>query len=571
MSGHFLLLLGIAVGAGVITAISPCVFPVLPILFAGGGARAARSNADRVDRSVQTDARARLARPEVGISSDALSRRRPLAIIAGLVASFAVFTLFATWILNKLGLPEDLLRNLAIALLFLLAATLVFPQLGHLLERPLYFLSRRRTRSDLGGGFLLGASLGLVFVPCAGPVLGAISANAARVQFGWRTILVTVFYALGAAVPMLAIAFLGEDVTRRLRASAAQVRMALGLVTALAALAIVFNADQRLQTWFPNYTDFLQSKVERNSVARKELAKLQREHRTTAATAPNFQGVDAWINSKPLTIEGLRGKVVLVDFWTYSCINCLRTLPHLEAWDRRYRKAGLVIVGVHTPEFAFEHVVSNVRQATKRLSVRYPVAVDNKYKTWDAYGNNVWPAEYLIDRRGRIREYKQGEGRYDDTERKIRELLGEPAGAQLASVRDRTPQHFTTPESYLGWQRLQRYAGSAITPDRMVRYRFPKAIAPDSLAYSGFWTVQGERIVSGPDARLWLSFVAQHVYLVLNGRGRLDVRVNGKHVRTIRVSGLSRLYTLLSYKTERAGLLELRFTPGISAYAFTFG
>ena len=183
MSGHFLLLLGIAVGAGVITAISPCVFPVLPILFAGGGTG---------------------------------GRRRPVAIIAGLIASFATFTLFATWILNRLGLPQDLLRNLGIALLFLLAATLVFPQLGMLLERPLYFLSRRRTRSDLGGGFLLGASLGLVFVPCAGPVLGVITTNAAQVEFGWKTVLLTVAYSLGAAGPMLVVAFLGADVTRRM-------------------------------------------------------------------------------------------------------------------------------------------------------------------------------------------------------------------------------------------------------------------------------------------------------------------------------------------------------------------
>jgi cytochrome c biogenesis protein CcdA/thiol-disulfide isomerase/thioredoxin len=531
MSGHFLLLLGIAVGAGVITAISPCVFPVLPILFAGGGSR------------------------------------RPLPIIAGLVASFAVFTLFATWILKQLGLPQDFLRNLAIALLLVLAATLVFPPVARLLERPFYFLTRRQPH---GGGFLLGASLGLVFVPCAGPVLGAISANAARVQFGWRTVLVTLFYALGAAVPMLAVAYLGEGVTRRLRASAPRLRPALGVVMALAALAIIFNADQKLQTWFPNYTDALQGKVERNSVARKELAKLQKS-KPHGPTAPGFRGIDAWINSKPLSIDALRGKVVLVDFWTYSCINCLRTLPHLEAWDMRYRKAGLVIVGVHTPEFAFEHVVSNVRQATRRLGVRYPVAVDNEYKTWDAYGNNVWPAEYLIDRSGRVREYKQGEGRYADTERKIQQLLGEPAGAQLASVRDETPQHFTTPESYLGWERLQRYVGSPIRPDAMIRYRLPKAIPPDSLAYSGFWSVQRQRIVAGREARLALSFVAQHVYLVLSGRGRLEVRVNGKHVRTIRIGGLSRLYTLLSYKKERAGGLELRFTPGISAYAFTFG
>ena len=534
MSSHFLLLLGFAVGAGVITAISPCVYPVLPILFAGG------------------------------------SSRRPLRIIAGLVASFATFTLFATWILKQLGLPDDFLRDLAIALLFVLAATLVFPQVGVWLERPLYFLSRRRLGTDLGGGFLLGVSLGLVFVPCAGPVLTAISANAARVQFGWRTIVVTVFYSLGAAVPMLAVAYLGGDVTRRIRANAVQFRAVLGIVMALAALAIVFNADQKLQKWVPNYTDALQSKVERNHVARAELAKLDRPKKTPA-NAPPFRGIDAWINSKPLSIDSLRGKVVLVDFWTYSCINCLRTLPHLEAWDMRYRKAGLVIVGVHTPEFAFEHVVSNVRQATKRLGVHYPVAIDNDYKTWDAYGNNVWPAEYLIDRSGRIREHKEGEGQYDDTERTIQQLLGEPAGAQLASVRDRTPQHFTTPESYLGWERLERYVGSTITPDRMVRYHFPKAVPPDSLAYSGFWSVGPQRIIAGPSARLALSFVAQHVYLVMSGSGRLDVRVNGRHVKTIRVGGLSRLYTLLSYKTERAGGLELRFTPGISAYAFTFG
>ena len=157
---------------------------------------------------------------------------------------------------------------------------------------------------------------------------------------------------------------------------------------------------------------------------------------------------------------------MLVDFWTYSCINCLRTLPHLEAWDKRYRKAGLVIVGVHTPEFAFEHVPSNVREASRKLGVRYPVAIDDDYRTWSAYQNDAWPAEYLIDKRGHVREIKKGEGQYDETERSIRTLLGEPSGAQLASVKDRTPQHLTTPESYLGWERLDRYVGSPLTRER---------------------------------------------------------------------------------------------------------
>jgi cytochrome c biogenesis protein CcdA/thiol-disulfide isomerase/thioredoxin len=551
MSGGLILLLGIAVAAGVITAISPCVFPVLPILFAGGGSG---------------------------------GRRRPLAIVAGLVASFATFTLFATWILRRLHLPQDFLRNLSIALLFLVAATLIIPQLAVLVERPLARLSRRQPGGDLGGGFLLGASLGLVFVPCAGPVLSAISANAARVEFGWKTIVVTVAYSLGAAVPMLAVAAFGQRLTQRVRANAVRVRSALGVVMALAALAIVFDADQRLQTSFPNYTNFFQGKVERNSVARRELGRLQGRASPFAGPrsarlaglddfgeAPGFHGIDTWLNSRPLTLAALHGKVVLVDFWTYSCINCLRTLPHLEAWDARYRRAGLVIVGVHTPEFAFEHVVSNVRAAVGRLGVRYPVAIDNGYKTWDAYGNDAWPAEYLIDRSGHVREIKKGEGDYDGTERAIRMLLGEAPGEQLASVKDQTPQHLTTPESYLGWERLQRYAGSRIVPDRQVHYRFPAVLPPDSLAYAGRWRVEGQRIVAGRRARLRLRFFAQNVYLVLGGRGHLDVRVDGKPVRTVRIGGISRLYTLLRYRAEQEGLLELRFSPRISAYAFTFG
>jgi len=535
--------------AGLITAVSPCVLPVLPIVFAGGAGE---------------------------------HRRRPFAIIAGLAVTFLVSILFAALLLDALGLPKDLLRNVSIALLFLLAATLIFPQVGVWIERPLARLSRRTPDSDLGGGFLLGASLGLVFVPCGGPIIGAISANAARVHLGWQTVAITLAYALGAALPMLAIAALGQRATRRIRANAHSLRMGLGVVLALAALALVFNADTKLQTWFPDYTHALQG-PERSSVARDELAKLQRrgpsrfkaqtaaDKLTDYGPAPDFAGISEWINSKPLTLQQLRGRVVLVDFWTYSCINCLRTLPHLEAWDKRYRKAGLTIVGVHTPEFAFEHVPSNVREASRNLGVRYPVAIDDGYHTWDAYQNDSWPAEYLIDKRGHVREIKKGEGQYDETEETIRTLLGEPAGAQLASVKDRTPQHLTTPESYLGWERLDRYVGSPLSANVPVRYRFPREIPLNDLAYSGVWTVERQRIVAVHNARLRLHFLAQNVYLVLSGHGRLQVIVGGRPVKTIRVDGLSRLYTLLHYKGLAEGALELRFTAGIAAYAFTFG
>jgi cytochrome c biogenesis protein CcdA/thiol-disulfide isomerase/thioredoxin len=540
-----MLLYAIAFLAGVVTAISPCVYPVLPIIFAGGASG---------------------------------GRRRPYAIIAGLVVTFILSLLFVGWVLDQLGLPQDFLRKVSIAFLLLFAATLLIPQLARAVERPFLRLTRRPA-GDLGGGFLLGASLGLLFVPCGGPVLGFITTQTASLAGGKRVGL-AVAYALGAALPMLLLALGGQRAAGRMRSMNLQrpaVRAALGGVLALSALLIAFNVDKTLQTKVGDYTPFLQ-KAERSCYTRKQLGQrcLTTQPASSSALkdfgpAPPFTGISTWINSKPLTIASLRGRVVLVDFWTYSCINCLRTLPHLKAWDAAYRKAGLTIVGVHTPEFAFEHVPSNVRKATRELGVDYPVAIDDGYKTWDAYQNGAWPTEYLIDRRGHIREIKEGEGTYDETERTIRRLLGEPAQAQLASVKDTTPQHPTTPESYLGWERLQRYSGSELVPDRVVPYKFPRSVPLNTLAYDGLWRVERQRIVAIDRARLRLHFLAQNVHLVLGGRGMLRVLVDGKPVHTIRVGGLSRLYTLLSYPTLREGELELRFSPGITAYAFTFG
>jgi cytochrome c biogenesis protein CcdA/thiol-disulfide isomerase/thioredoxin len=527
--------------AGVVTAISPCAYPVLPIVFAGGASG---------------------------------GRRRPYAIIAGLVTTFVVSLLALTWILDRLGLPQDLLRNISIGLLFLVAATLIVPEFGRFVERPFARLSQRPA-GDLGGGFLLGASLGLVFAPCAGTILSAV-AGAAATAAGSRRVAVAIVYALGVALTLLAIALAARRGARRFR-NVERLRLGLGIVIGVAALGIAFNLDTKLQTWLPDYTDAAQKAIGekdcsvRTKLGQRCLASSRGSSLHDYGRAPNFTGISAWINSKPLTTKELRGKVVLVDFWTYSCINCLRTLPHLKAWDTAYRKDGLVIVGVHTPEFAFEHVVSNVRKATKELGVRYPVAVDNGAATWNAYQNSAWPTEYLVDRRGRIREIKEGEGDYSGTEMKIRELLGMSAGAQLAAVKDMTPQHLTTPESYLGWERLERYSGSELLPGRFSIYHFSPSLPPDGLTYDGLWKVERQRIVAGDRARLRLNFFAQDVYLVLGGHGTLQVYVDGGHVRTIKIAGLSRLYTLLSYPREQDGLLELRFTPGISAYAFTFG
>ena len=535
-------LLVIGLLAGVVTAISPCVLPVLPILLAGGA-----------------------------------SGRDPLRVIAGLVASFTAFTLFATWLLDRLGLPQDTLRNLAIVFLFVLAAVLLAPRAALVVERPLAVFSRFRPR---GGSFFFGATLGLVFVPCAGPVLATVTVVAANENVGFRAVLLTLAYATGAALPMLAIAWGGREAAAHLRRHAHTVRVASGVVVAVVATGLVFHVDDRLASLTPAYTSFLQKKIEDNADAKRELARVRGGGAALAAThkekdglpdygaAPQLHADGAWINSPPLTIAQLRGKVVLVDFWTYSCINCLRTLPHLKAWDAAYRDQGLVILGVHTPEFAFEHVTSNVRAAVKRLGVRYPVMQDNRFKTWDAYANQYWPAEYLIDRQGRVRHTHFGEGEYGQTEALIRRLLGTKTG-HARRVADATPTGLLTPESYLGYARLSNYVGRNPEPDRFADYRFPSDVPVNTLAYDGRWKVGPQQITAGRDARLRLHFEASNVYIVMGGRGTVEALVDGKHERTIHVDA-QRLYTVRTGKPADA-LLELRFSPGVEAYSFTFG
>jgi cytochrome c biogenesis protein CcdA/thiol-disulfide isomerase/thioredoxin len=542
-----LVLIGIGLAAGLITAISPCVLPVLPIIFAGGATG---------------------------------GRRKPFAIIAGLVLSFSAFTLFGVWLLKRLGLPEDLLRDIAIVLLFLVAATLLVPRVEELVQRPFLRLTRR-SGGDLGGGFLLGASLGLVFVPCAGPVLAAITVVGATQDVGARAIVLTLAYAIGAAIPMLLVAVGGRSAMGALRPHAQRIRQGLGVVVALTALAIALNVDRHFQTAIPGYTEALQGKVEESDRAQRELQKLRGQTREVAASsslrdfgqAPELTGLSNWINSRPQTFGKLRGKVVLIDFWTYSCINCLRTLPHVKAWDRTYRRRGLVVLGVHTPEFAFEHVPSNVEGAVRRLGIRYPVALDNDYGTWNAFQNQYWPAKYLIDRRGHLRYYHFGEGEYDTTEERIRTLLGESRAMLPVANRlsDNTPHAPLTPETYLGYQRLARFAQSTIEPDTFAEYHFPdRNLEQSELAYDGRWKVTGEEIVAGLGARLRLAFTARKVFLVLGGNGNVRVLLDEKERRVVRVNE-SRLYTLLSLPELREGLLELRFDPGVRGYAFTFG
>ncbi len=549
------LLAGIAFIAGMVTAVSPCVLPVLPIVFAGGVTG---------------------------------GPRRPYAIVAGLVVSFTAFTLAATALLSALGLPSDLLRNVAVGVVAAMGLSLLVPRLGDLLERPFRALGRRGP-GDVGGGFLLGASLGLLFTPCAGPVIAAVATVAATERFTVSAVLVTLAYGLGAGVVLLALAIAARRglSLAPLRTRAPAVRRALGGLIVGVAVLMALGVDTRLQTKVPGYTQALQG-LEESAAAASRIEELvgaeKPKARETArledfGEAPAFQGISLWLNSEPLTLSELRGKVVLVDFWTYSCINCLRTLPYLERWDETYRDAGLVIVGVHTPEFAFEREPANVRGAVADLGVEYPVALDNAYATWNAWGNRYWPAEYFIDRRGHVRFAHFGEGAYEEKEQVIRTLLAEPGlpPPVAGSIEDRTPTAPQTPETYLGYARIEHLAGSPVRADEEAEYELPDYLPEDAVAFGGSWTVESERAVAGRDARLRLNYLAGTVFLVLGtsgGPGTVEVHVNGRYVRTIGVSE-HRLYELAA--SPRAGgaqayaLLELRFTPGVEAYAFTFG
>jgi cytochrome c biogenesis protein CcdA/thiol-disulfide isomerase/thioredoxin len=542
------LLIGVGLLAGLATALSPCVLPVLPIILAGGA-----------------------------------TGRKPLRIVGGLVVSFSLYVLFATWLLDKLGLPQDFLRKIAIVFLFLMAAVLLLPPLALWLERALAVFSRLRP-GNAGGGFFLGVTLGLVFVPCAGPFLASITAAAAHESFGVRSFVAAAAYGIGAGVPMLAVALGGRELAGRIRRQAATLRSAAGVVVAAIALALVFHADDRLTTLTLPWTNWVQTHVEGSSAAKKQERKVSGEGAALTAKAPaSGKGLPdlgfapplhaggAWINSKPFTLAQKRGKVVLVDFWTYSCINCLRTLPHLKAWYAAYHRKGFEIVGVHTPEFAFEHVSSNVRAAVKRLGVTWPVVQDNDYKTWDNYSNEYWPADYLIDRQGRIRFTSFGEGDYGKTQRYIRELLG-ARGPMAAKVADATPKEAITPETYLGYERLQNYAGSRIYPNRFHDYTFPAGRLGDSqLAYGGTWKLGSQEIDPGPSgAALRLHFHAENVYVVLGGHGTVQKLIDGKPTGTIDVDAY-RLYTVRAGKKLLDATLELRFSPGVRGYSFTFG
>ena len=573
MGAMFLLVL-FAVLAGAGTALTPCVLPVLPALLS---------------------------------ASAAGGRRRPLGIVLGLVVTHTIAIVALATIIDGVGLADGAARTLAVAVLLGFGVALLWPALLARIEAPLSRLSRFGP-SDSGDGFwsglAVGGALGFVYAPCAGPILAAVVSVGATQGTSFDLVLVALGYGVGSGAVLLALAYGGRRVVERIRGAGRGpvLQRALGIVLVLTALAMATELDVRFQTAlaseFPSFVTNPTRGLERSGAVEERLADLRGEARfdserppakPAAATtsglpvlgvAPEFIGNDRWFNTaggRPLTLKGLRGRVVLIDFWTYTCINCIRTFPSLRALDSRYRDKGLTIVGVHTPEFAFERKADNVKRAIGQNDLRYPVAQDNEFATWNAWGNQSWPAKYLIDARGRVRYTHIGEGGEEETDSAIRSLLEEAGSKRLgglakAKVESADPG-VQTPETYLGSERAEAFLPAAPAPGTS-RYPGVGDLPPSHFALKGVWSVTGESSTAVKGAQLDARFISKKVFLVMSSRGRrprkVRVLLDGKPYREVTVTGES-LYRLV--ELDRAGehRLTLRFDDGVSGYAFTFG
>ncbi|WP_102143490.1 cytochrome c biogenesis protein DipZ [Mycobacterium hubeiense] len=566
---------------GLITGISPCILPVLPVIFFSG-TQTAGAEAGNVLTAVRT--------------KRSLSETlRPYRVIAGLVLSFSLVTLVGTALLSLLHLPQDAIRWAGLIALTAIGLGLIFPRVEQILEKPFSKIPQRQVGQGKSG-FGLGLALGVLYVPCAGPVLAAIVVAGATGSIGLNTVALTVSFAIGAALPLLFFALAGQRVAERVgafRRHQRRIRVVGGVVMLVFAMALVFNVPAKVQRAIPDYTSGLQSRVvgseeiaEKLNLGglvndqNKELSNCTNgaTELESCGTAPDIKGIAGWLNTPggaPVDLKSLRGKVVLIDFWAYSCINCQRSIPHVVDWYDKYRDVGLEVIGVHSPEYAFEKVADNVVSGAEDLGITYPIALDNNLSTWTNYRNRYWPAHYLIDADGTVRHIKFGEGDYDVTENLIRQLLVDanpdvdlPPPSESV---DTTPVSGLTPETYLGVGKMVNYGGTDVYDEGTETFDYPANLPDDTFAYRGRWKLdyQGATAES-ENAGIALKYKARNVYLVVGGEGTVTV-IRGGEGKTIPISGPPQARQLVASDAVVRGELEVRFTKGLQAFSFTYG
>jgi len=560
---------------GVLTILSPCILPVIPFVFA------------RVDQPF---------------------RKTGLPLLIGMTATFALVAAVVSaggpWLVraNEYG------RFAALALFFVLGIMLILPVFTDRLTRPLVAFgnklsSRVPSRSGVVGSAVLGVATGLLWAPCAGPILGLILTGAAIQGATFRTWMLLLAYAAGAGTSLATALLAGEKafaMLKRFLLVERWIRPAIGVTVLIAVISVAFGWDRGILTRLSiaSTTGFEQGLL--RSLHSAETTHAPGLTNGSGDAEPSFEDATTWINSAPLQLSQLRGKVVLVDFWTYSCINCLRSIPYVNAWAEKYRNSGLVVIGVHTPEFAFEKDAANVQGAVRELGISYPVAMDNDYDIWTSFDNDSWPADYLIDIHGKIRHRHVGEGAEEQSERWIQELLAERPGETslpegtvkvqakgIQAAPDGSQIH--SRETYLGYGRTQHFASpNGLIRDKSTTYYFPPLLELNQWALSGRWLVQDEVVSnSSQTAAIRFRFHARDLHLVLGtitGRGtQFEVTLDGHNPgedHGVDTDGAGRgmvrdhrLYQLIRQKGQiKDHLFEIRFFGAdTQAFAFTFG
>ena len=562
-------LVAIGLLGGLITGISPCVLPVLPVILLSAGAQGARGDGG----------------DEKGGDGGFASRFHPYLVVTGLVVSFTVFTLLGSTVLSLLHLPQDLIRWIGIVMLALIGLGMMVPRVMEILERPFARFQRFGGSRNPSNGFLLGLVLGAAYVPCAGPVLAAVAVAGATGRVGADTVALAVSFAVGTAIPLLAFALAGRGITERIQAFRTRqraIRVTAGVVMLGLAVALVLDVPAALQRRLPDYTASLQARTD-DLLHGDSSSGACRPGATTLGDCgplPAIDGAVAWINTpggQPLTQQDRAGKVTLVDFFAYSCINCQRSVPGIEKLHETYAASGLQVIGIHSPEYAFEKEVDNVRGGVKRLGITYPVAVDSNLTTWTNFDNHYWPAHYLADAQGNVRQTHVGEGGEAATEKLVRELLTQanpkvtlPAPVFSEAKDDAGTNSPRTPETYLGSDRASGFTQGTLQKGQHT-FSFPSQLQADTFALDGTWTVEPQSITpTEGKGRLRLSYRGKQVNLVVSGEGDLTWTVNGK-TRTTHVSGVPNGMELVHTEEVGSGELELEASPGLQLYSFTFG
>jgi cytochrome c biogenesis protein CcdA/thiol-disulfide isomerase/thioredoxin len=545
--------------SGFVTILAPCIWPLLPIILSS-------------------------AIKEKG-------HKRPLGITLGIMVSFMIFTLTISYLVSVFHIDANVLRLLAVIVLTVLGVTMVVPKLSLIFELLVGKLSgrfqRRNTSNGFLSGFITGLSLGIVWSPCAGPILASIATLAATQQVSLQVVIVTLAYVTGVGIPLFVFAYGGQRIitgTRGLAQFTGRIQQVFGVFMIFTALSIYTNYDKVIQIKlleaFPQFGQALNS-FESNSLVTDQLNQLKGQSPTAPiGNAPEFVGISHWINvDTPLTKESLKGKVILIDFWTYTCINCIRTLPHVTGWYEKYKNEGFVVIGVHTPEFAFEKETENVKNAIKQYGITYPVAQDNDYKTWNAYQNQYWPAHYLIDAQGKIRYTHFGEGNYEETEQMIQMLLkenGKTTPTQLLELNDETPQtRMLSPEAYLGSKRMLYLSKVGNVDNGVQQFNLDSNLLQNMFTFGGTWAIQDEFAQTTTSSVLEYNLVANKVFLVARptkGPGIINIYLDNKEPKTLTVDK-DNTYELIDLKDivkEHHLRLEFPSSP-LQLYAFTFG